>query len=96
MSHSQPPNVSVFSKSLFTHKNTHIGKFSVNKFQIISKLKDWNSHLALKAALTSRYDVNSVNLNIASNRKIQGIRLLLMQNNDKVVASKEISCSYSC
>ena len=47
-SHSQPPNVSVFSKALFLH-------FSVHKLQIISELIACNSHLALKAAITSQY-----------------------------------------
>ena len=44
-SQSKPLNVSVFSEALFTH-------FSVYKLQKISQLKDWNSHLALKAAKT--------------------------------------------
>ena len=59
---------------------------SVNKLQRISKLKDWNSHLALKTAMRSRCDVNSVILTIAYNRNIQGNILLLMQNYDKIVA----------
>ena len=51
-SHCQPSNVSVFSKVLLTH-------FSVNELQRISKLKDLNSYLALKAAITSRRDINN-------------------------------------
>ena len=53
MTHSQTSNVSVFSKELFS-------PFSVHNMQIISKLKTWNSHLALKAAIISRCDVTSV------------------------------------
>ena len=54
-SYDGPSNASVFSKALFTH-------FSVNKLQRISKLEDWNSHLALKAnvntVIKSKYSRN--------------------------------------
>ena len=52
-SHNQPSNVSEFSKALFSH-------FSVHKLQRISKLIARNSHLAMKAAITSRCDVTSI------------------------------------
>ena len=50
-SHSQPSNMSAFSKTLFSH-------FSVHNLQTHSKLIAWKSHLALKVAITSRCDVN--------------------------------------
>ena len=52
-SQNQPSNVSEFSKALFTH-------FSLYKLQRISKLIARNSHLVLKSAITSRYDVTSI------------------------------------
>ena len=57
-SHNQPSNVSEFSKALFV-------QFPVHKLQRISKLIAWKSHLALKAAITSRCDVTSVILSSA-------------------------------
>ena len=60
----------------------------MHKLQIISKLIAWNGYLALKAAIASRFDVIIVILTIASNRNIQVILLLLMQNYDKVVARR--------
>ena len=66
-------------KALFSH-------FSVHKLQRISKSVARNSHLALEAATTSRYDVTSIILTGALNRDIQEILLLLMQNHNKVVA----------
>ena len=78
-SQNQPSNVSEFSKALCSH-------FSVHKMQRISKLIARNSHLALKAAITSLGDVTIIILTSAQNRDVQGILLLLMQNYDKVVA----------
>ena len=52
-SHNQPSNVPEFLKALFSH-------FSVYKLQRISKLIARNSHLALKAAITSRCGVTSI------------------------------------
>ena len=57
-SHNQTANVSEFSKALFSH-------FSVHKLQRISKLIAKNSHLTLKAAITSRCDVTSIILTSA-------------------------------
>ena len=54
----QPSNVSEFSKALFSH-------FSVHKLQRIPNLIARNSHLALKAAITSRCDVTSIILTSA-------------------------------
>ena len=84
-SHSQPPNVSVFSIAL-------ISRFSVSKAKEsrISNFKDWNSHLALKSAVMPRRDVNTIILTSALNQDIHGLLLLLIPNR-----SKKISCSYS-
>ena len=81
MSQNQPSNVSEFSKALLLN-------FYLHKLQRISKLVARNSHLAVKAAITSRCDVTSI---IVTRRKIetlQGILLLLIQNYDKVVARR--------
>ena len=78
-SQSQPTNVTVFSGVLFTH-------FSVNKLRRLSKLIDWNSHIALKAAITLQCDADSVIWNIAENRNIKGILYLLMLHINKVGA----------
>ena len=45
-------------KALFSH-------YSVQKWQKITKLIAWNSHIALKVALTSRCDVTSIILTSA-------------------------------
>ena len=57
-SHNQPSNLSEFPKTLFS-------LFSVNKLQRISKFAARNRHLALKAAITSPYDVTSIILTSA-------------------------------
>ena len=62
----------------------------MHKLQRITKLIAWNSHLALKVAITSRYDVTSVILT-RDIRDIQDILLLLVQNYDKVVARRIIT-----
>ena len=42
---------------------------------IISRFRDWNSHVVFKLAKLSPYDVNNVILTLALNLDVQGILL---------------------
>ena len=72
------------------------GIFSVYRLQKISKLIVLNCHLALKAAIMSRCDVNKTDLTSVLIRDIYEILFLPKQNYSKVVARRYLVRIVGC